>query len=61
MGDELRGELPALRVLSAPARVVLQCTGYDDPWHRRLDDMRMSVGNGIAVEAFGLRTRRDAR
>ena len=43
MGDELRGQLPALGVALAPARVVLQGAGHDHPRHRGLDEVRIGV------------------
>ena len=39
MGDELRGELPALRVALASPRVVFQRARHDHARHRRLDDV----------------------
>ena len=47
VGDELRGELPALGVALAPARVVLERAGHDDARHRGLDDMRVGVGHPL--------------
>ena len=43
MGDELRGQLPALGVALAPAGVVLQGAGHDDARHRGLDEVRIGV------------------
>ena len=44
MGDELRGELPALRVALASPGVMLQGARHDHARHRRLDDV--GVGGG---------------
>ena len=53
MGDELRGQLPALGVALAPARVVLQGAGHDHARHRGLDEVRIGVANVHGPAAIG--------
>ena len=45
VGHQLGGALPALGIALAPARVVLERAGQDDPRHGGLDDMGLRFGD----------------